>query len=356
MKNIKVIHSFPEAETKFKEYCRLTFEIEELHNTYVANLSEVENLNDFDLIVIHYLRIEDCAYLATHNVQKPMVWFCWGADIFDQGKFKKKFLLQKTLNLKRKMYFREGFKEGLEELIFDIFPFAKDYSKISQTKLKALEKIDYMVPVMPGDYALIQENYNLKPALHHLNYVSPLVESESFEGISGNNILLGNSSTFTNNHLEAIDQLKQLDLGDRKVIIPLSYGNQNLAEYIKKYAYKKLGNERVVILKDFIPFSEYNQILNSCEILIMNHMRQQAVGNIVQGLLNGAHIYLREESTVYQYLREYEFKVSSFNDVEKVEGLKEKEILFNRAKAKEVFGAKTQHQKLLSLIEKALNT
>ncbi|MDZ7680670.1 MAG: hypothetical protein U5J63_02895 [Fodinibius sp.] len=49
---------------------------------------------------------------------------------------------------------------------------------------------------------------------------------------SGSNILLGNSSSATNNHLEAFELLQNLELRDRKVVTPLSYGCHKYAKAI----------------------------------------------------------------------------------------------------------------------------
>lgn len=352
---IKLLHSFPDKEDKFKKYCRLTFEIDELNNTYVSQLSDIQDISIYDAVILHYLRVEDCTFLLNKKIDIPVIWFCWGADIYNQGKFYNKFLLNKSKILRRRIAFKNGFIVGLKQIIKELIPCSIDYTKTSKTKFLALDQIDYIVPVMPGDFNLITESYEVKFILHHLNYVNPLVGQDSFKGINGKNILLGNSASFTNNHLEAIDQISRIDIGSRKLIIPLSYGNQDIADYVSKYANNKLGEEQVIILKDFIPFSEYNEMLNSCEIVIMNHLRQQAVGNVVQSLLNGAHLYLRRESTVYQFLIENGFKISCFNTTLELKGLNQNEVVQNRAKAQEIFGMKTQHKKLLNLMDKLLN-
>ena len=42
---------------------------------------------------------------------------------------------------------------------------------------------------------------------------------------SGNNILIGNSRSYANNHLEIFSILSKFNIANRKVIVPLSYGN-----------------------------------------------------------------------------------------------------------------------------------
>jgi dTDP-N-acetylfucosamine:lipid II N-acetylfucosaminyltransferase len=56
-------------------------------------------------------------------------------------------------------------------------------------------------------------------------------------------------------------------------------------------------------LDTFLPLTEYNKIIRSCGIVIMNHHRQQAVGNILASILLGSKVYLSEKNTILQYLR-----------------------------------------------------
>ena len=55
-------------------------------------------------------------------------------------------------------------------------------------------------------------------------------------------------------------------------------------------------------LIDFIPLSEYTKTISSCSVVIMNHLRQEAGGNIIMMLFLGAKIFLNKENPLYQYL------------------------------------------------------
>ena len=253
------------------------------------------------------------------------------------------------------MFFHTSFIKGLKQLVKETIPWLITLSKTNRTVLAALKKIDYIIPVVPGDYFLLQKTFDINTKLFHLNYVNPLVDLDSLKNVNGRNILLGNSSSYSNNHFDAIDDLARIDLEDRKVIIPLSYGDNVLADFIADYALSKLGEDRVIILREFMSFSDYNDLLLSCDVVIMNHKRQQAVGNMVQSLLNGSHLYLRSESTVYQYLKDCGFKISSFNDVISLSGLSFEDVNLNRELAKKIFGAEFQHQKLQALINQIVS-
>jgi hypothetical protein len=353
---IKALHSFPAHEKKFKEYCNLTFQLEQLNNTFVDSLADLKrDITDFDLIFIHYLRREDIQFLNYNDLSIPAIWFAWGGEFYNQlGRFYNKTVLGKTKRLRDTLLTRAPSGNMIKTFIKSRFPFFLDYWSTKRQKIRAINSFDYIVPVMPGDYVLLKNYYGVEPRLHHLNYINPLMEKDDIPVTDGQNILLGNSASFTNNHVEAIDQLSKIKIDERKVIIPLSYGREDLANYISEYAKNKLGESSVSILKEFLSFEEYNKIINSCEIVVMNHIRQQAVGNIVQALLQGSHIYLRPESTVYTYMIENDVKVSNFEKAERFVPLQKKDKIFNRKRTKKVFGAKRQRDRLEQLINKVV--
>lgn len=352
---VNILHSFPSKEHKFKEYCQLTFNLDNINNTFVDELSNDINLKNYHIIVLHSLRFNDCLFLINNKIDIPVIWFFWGGEFFNDGKFYNYFILDKTKAVRRKIYFEYNLFRGIKQYIKESFPLIIDLSRANRVKLAAIKKLNIIVPVVKGDCDILKKRYKIKAECYHLNYVNPLVESEKFNNITGKNILLGNSATFSNNFFEAIDQLIQLNIDERKVIIPLSYGDKKLAEYVEKYALDKIGEEKTIILKEFMSYSDYNKILLTCEIVIMNHIRQQAVGNIVQSLINGSHVYLRRESSVYKYLIECKFKISAINDTKMLNGLTNEEIIYNRNLAKKIFGSEIQHKKLKNLIAKVTN-
>ena len=119
--------------------------------------------------------------------------------------------------------------------------------------------------------------------------------------VMNDNILLGNSASATNNHLEAFELLQNLPIQQRKIIVPLSYGSENYANKIINKG-KKLFNFNFSPLVDFMSLHDYNEYLEQCGIVIMNHYRQQAVGNVLSMLWIGAKVFLDERNTLYHYL------------------------------------------------------
>ena len=130
------------------------------------------------------------------------------------------------------------------------------------------------------------------------------VDSEA-EVAWGEDCQLGNSASFTSNHLDALPLLRGAGQRYRNVVVPLSYGNPRYRDAVVAAGHEQLG-ERFHPLVDFVSPSEYQDLLQSCGHVVMNHRRQQAWGNILAALWRGADVYLND-TTVYQALRRLGF-------------------------------------------------
>lgn len=173
---------------------------------------------------------------------------------------------------------------------------------------------------------------------------------------SGQNILLGNSSSLTNNHLEALQFLSKQSLGTRKVITPLSYGNKDYGVKIIEHGNALLGSN-FKPLTTFLSKEKYNAILLSCSVAIMNHLRQQALGNIISLLWFGTKVFLNEANPVYQYFIELDVKVFSIqkdletNFEEALEPLSDEAITHNRTIISKIFSKETVLEKNRHFLE-----
>ncbi|WP_283642105.1 TDP-N-acetylfucosamine:lipid II N-acetylfucosaminyltransferase [Croceibacter atlanticus] len=342
----KILHVIDDS--KFIEMCADTFDVKGIKNTFIT--SNEFNTYDYkpDIIVVHFLRLNIKDKLLGMSI--PIVWFFWGGDGFGLGKFYNIFLSKKTKHLRMKLAFKKGLRRGLNVFFKTNFPFIIDKFSSGKDILKLIKKIDVIVPIMPGDYYLLKQKYNLQNKMFHINYVNTLLSNiETANQSFGNNILLGNSASYTNNHIEIIDHLSEIDLSGRKVVIPINYGDKEYAKFIEHYSEVKLG-EKAFVLIDFLPFDEYQKIIESCSVMIMNHKRQQGLGNIIQALCSGVRIILNKESTIYDYLVKNDFIINHTNDLECLFPLNKDEIIHNKQKCLEVFGKQTQQDNVLELI------
>jgi hypothetical protein len=150
----------------------------------------------------------------------------------------------------------------------------------------------------------------------------------------GNNILIGNSSSYSNNHLEVFEHLKTFDLEDKKLIVPLSYGDPILSKQLVSKGQNLLKDNFYPIL-DFMPLSDYTKLMQTCNVVIMNHYRQQAVGNIISAVYLGTKVFLNKENSAYIYLKGlgchvYEI-TEDLNSHTDLQGLTDNEINHNRS-------------------------
>ena len=119
----------------------------------------------------------------------------------------------------------------------------------------------------------------------------------------GDSILIGNSATLSNNHLDIFDIIKNTN---SKMIVPLSYGAYGYQDYKERVIYQgnKLFKDNFHAIKSFLPIQEYDKILMSCNTMIMYHIRQQALGNIYMALYLGMRVFLNKKSITYKYMND----------------------------------------------------
>src|SRR5699024_3174975 len=171
-------------------------------------------------------------------------------------------------------------------------------------RLAALKKMDYASVLYKEEMELFKQLGVIKKDLKWIKftyYPLEIIIEKNNDAIRQSNILLGNSASYSNNHLEVFDILKNLEIGERKIITPLSYGDKEYADEISSIGHK-IFPKNFSPLRQFLPLKEYQKITHRCGIVIMNHYRQQAVGNVLDMLYCGAKVYLSKQNTLYHYL------------------------------------------------------
>ena len=131
--------------------------------------------------------------------------------------------------------------------------------------------------------------------------------------MNGPDLLIGNSATPTNNHLELFDLLSKFDLDGRHLIVPLNYGDMWYGDAIARMGQKRFGSG-FVPLRNFLPLKEYYGYIARCGTVFMNHIRQQAGTTIATALYKGAKVYLRNENPVFRFYRKIGLPIRSIQD------------------------------------------
>lgn len=165
---------------------------------------------------------------------------------------------------------------------------------------RVAERVDF-ISMLPEEYDALAARWPLWRARYHQLYCSTAEDYLGHEdGMIGPDILVGNSATPTCNHLDAFSVLRDLDLHDRRIVVPLSYGDPEYADAVAT-AGRQMFGDRFVPLLQFLPMQEYYALIARCGTLIMNHVRQQGCGLAAFALASGARVLLRKENLLYDF-------------------------------------------------------
>lgn len=164
-----------------------------------------------------------------------------------------------------------------------------------------LPKIHAAIPDFTADY-------------HHFAYYTTEDTFAVGVDMAGPDILLGNSASPTNNHIPAMELLKEVDLTGRRIFVPLSYGDDRYARHVAQLGNRWFGDAFVAMI-DFLPLADYNEAVSRCGTAILNHVRQQGIGNASMALYKGATLYLRPESTLHPFFTEMGAFVRDVDDL-----------------------------------------
>lgn len=276
---------------------------EAVDDTYFVSSKFKKDLENTTCVIFHTLTLEYAlaALRIPHHI--PIVWRGWGFDYYPYLEAKGlNLLLPATRQMVKKPTILNRFliKRTPKQLLLSLLS-----RTVKSFVIKSfISRVDYFSCCVPDDFeALKQVLPDFKAQFLPLNYYSiedVFLRGDNIHDLSGNNILLGNSATPTNNHFEAISMLSELGMQGRKVIVPLSYGDEDYRKSVIRFGEKLLG-ESFVPLTNFVSLPEYNRIVSSCSNVIMNHVRQQGIGNISATLLRGGKVFLQQENSIYQY-------------------------------------------------------
>lgn len=265
-----------------------------LFSSFLSPLKHIQlykMMKNADKIIIHSLASPFLLLLLMFRfkVSRKFCWVIWGKDLY----------FTKCVNMNN--------------------PFMRMYEFVRK---KSLKNIRYIITNVEADFELAKKWYGMDAKLLFMDGMSYPYNSEIYskEKIQRKErlkyVLLGNSASVSNHHLEAFDILKEQDDGEINIICPLSYGGNRkyVGQVIEKG--KKLFGKRFEPLTDFMPLDEYNKLLEKVDIAFFYHDRQEAFSNTLTLLSSGKKVYIRRVSTLWDY---FEQKGIVVHDSEKIE-------------------------------------
>lgn len=252
---------------------RATFSKLKYHYNLIIKMHRADKVILHSLIDIKLVQILFC----TPWLLKKCYWMIWGADLY----------AYKLVSNTRKGKVNEFLRQ------------------------RVISNLGHLVTYLDGDVALARKWYGAKGNYHEcLMYTSNLYkEHQLSENTKATvNIQLGNSADPSNNHIEALEKLLPFKNENICIFVPLSYGQQEYALQVITQGKEWFG-DKFKPLTEFMPFEEYLSFLGSIDIAIFNHKRQQAMGNTITLLGLGKTVYIRSDTTQWQFFEKKGIKV-----------------------------------------------
>lgn len=382
IENVKILHLTP--DDKFTDVAYESFEsVAPLCNTFLTPLYNrklkyikktpvefvnpvsfknpffMKSLEKYDLIVLHSLDWFNQEVVAHSSKPLKFVWIGMGFDYYDIVYEDNRSLYQeKTEDIVKNLTNKKNTTNYLVKSL------AKGIFGKNLAKEAIVKKIKFFSPVLENEYDVVASKFSFNfPEYIDWNYS---VMEEMIDGkmkhcsINGNNILVGNSASPTNNHLEVFEFLNSQNLSRKKIICPLSYGDSEYAKILKNKGKTYFGSNFLSI-DDYMPYEDYISLISSCSNVIMNHHRQQAVGNILAMLYMGAKVFLNKINPLYSYYKDRGaiiFGIDElYNDFSLLDShLLEEDVEKNRQILKLTFGEKIILNKTENLIRKVISS
>jgi hypothetical protein len=213
----------------------------------------------YEKVILHGLfnNRHNLLFLFVPQLTKKAYWVIWGGDLYS---FKHR---------------TKGLKADLQEYIRRLL----------------FRRIRKVITLTEGDYKLLNEWYPGKYRSFDAKYYLPLIfqGSEDFKKskVSTLNVLIGNSSSITNNHLEIFQRIKtEIVFENIDFYVPLNYGDLGYRDTVIDWGTRIIGSNFKPIV-DYVDYDEYIEFLKTIDTAIFYHDRQQALGNIMQLLALG---------------------------------------------------------------------
>ena len=264
------------------------------------NCRVTENKN----IYFHYKdRFKVASQVLIHQLNKPllmatlsmfypsifykMVWIIWGGDVY--------FYKYKTNSL----------KDNLLELL-------RKYT---------IKKIPTIVSYIKGDYDKVVEIYKTDAKYIKAWYPSPIdVEMIALLPMKTKEdkitrVVVGNSADPSNDHLETFSLLEKFKDKNIEIYSVLSYGGSKA--YIDKVISegKRIFKNKFKPILEYMSFEDYLDFINNSDICILNHKRQQGLGNQLVFFILNKKVYISNTTTPFKYYKENGIDIYSVESI-----------------------------------------
>ncbi len=245
-------------------------------------------LRGADMVVVHSMTKHHARALRGAPKGSLVVWIGYGFDYYG--------LLSNSIG---------GYWFDKTEALLSQLGLKQRQLKVMRPHVTSVAGRVDVFSVNPAEVTMVRDALpQLKATYHALP--SFTVEDTFAQGgcpMRGPDVLLGQSASPHNNHLEVFDVLRDALPATSRLVVPLSYGNPIYADHIEQTGREMFG-DRFVSLRTWMTIADYQQRIAGCGFIVMNHRRQKAVGNISSGLYRGAKVFLQRTNPLFGFFTE----------------------------------------------------
>lgn len=257
-------------------------QLNSLKNIYIAS----KQVRLAQKICIHGLfRPQKLCFILLHiHYCKKMYWILWGGDLY-------------------------AYQNRHRSIAQRLYEYIRSF---------IIRRVGYIVNSMEQEFLLAQQWYGVS-ATHIPYYVYPnLVYRETAPPLKQDTItrvIVGNSATPTNRHSYVFQRIHPIISAHQEVLLycPLSYGDREYAAEITRMGTEMFGST-FVPMRSFMPFHAYIAFLQTIDIAIFYHDRQQAMANIITLLGMGKKVYMPDNISSTKHLRSLGITVYSLEN------------------------------------------
>lgn len=181
----------------------------------------------------------------------------------------------------------------------------------------------YTINIIKEDYHELKKYVNHKHgciiALYHdenlIKYINDNQSHRYTKGVNeSTNILVGNSSSITNLHIDAYEKLSIYKNENIKVYSFLSYGDMNYRNSVIESGMQLFGN-RYNPITDYFDKQKFVNLYKTMDIAIFNNVRQEALFNIYTALALGVKVFLKFEGNMWLHFTRAGYDVYAIEDM-----------------------------------------
>jgi dTDP-N-acetylfucosamine:lipid II N-acetylfucosaminyltransferase len=242
----------------------------------------------YNKVYVHYFTPLLYRWVAL-NKFRELNWLVWGGDIYNLPSLDR--VCYEPLTLAQYVEKNKSFGEILYEL--------KILMLHSAFKKMAYSKVANIMTWMEQEYQFALRHLPVQANHKFFFYENqfPYSELDSIEKSAATHgrlsLMIGNSGSPTNNHLDTISFLEKHKI-DADLIVPVSYGDKKYIAFLKNNLTYKYG--KLEFVDRYMQFHEYIRFLADTDGLIMNTIRPQGYGNILMMLYLGKPVFFNTKN------------------------------------------------------------